>query len=77
MQKDTLLLIEEQTGLKLTLCDFFTGIRTVGSKKYFNVILAHRTSESKEFDTLNRFSKKSGLISVEPNGVKRIAVFPK
>jgi len=77
MQKDTLLLIEEQTGLKLTLCDFFTGISEMAGRKYFNVILEDRTSESNVFDALSRFAKKSGLISVEPNGVKRIAVFPK
>ena len=68
-------LIKEQTGLKLELCDCFTGIREHNGRKYFNVILPQRTSESKEYDILRRFAEKYKLISVEPNGLKRVAVF--
>ena len=72
---DTLHLIKEQTGLELTLCDYFTGIKEHNDRKYFNVILSQRTSESKEYGTLKRFADKYKLISVEPNGLKRVAVF--
>ena len=68
-------LIKEQTGLKLELCDYFTGIKEHNSRKYFNVILSQRTSESKDYDTLKKFAYKYKLISVEPNGLKRVAVF--
>jgi hypothetical protein len=72
---ETLELIKEQTGLKLELCDYFTGIKEHNKRKYFNVILPQRTSESKEYDILKRFADKYKLISVEPNGLKRVAVF--
>ena len=72
---ETLELIKEQTGLNLELCDYFTGIEEYNDRKYFNVILHQRTSESKEYDTLKRFADKYKLISVEPNGLKRVAVF--
>lgn len=69
--------IEEQTGLKLELCDYFTGMKYHNGKKYFNVILPQRTSESKEYVILKRFADKYQLISVESNGLKRVAVFYK
>ena len=72
---ETLEMIKEQTGLELELCDYFTGIKEHNGRKYFNVILSQRTSESKEYDTLKRFADKYKLISVEPNGLKRVAVF--
>ena len=72
---ETLELIKKQTGLDLDLCDYFTGIRQYNGRKYFNVILSQRTSESKDYDLLKRFADKYKLISVEPNGLKRVAVF--
>ena len=72
---ETLELIKEQTGLELGLCDCFTGIKEHNGKKYFNVILSQRTSVSKDYDLLKRFADKYKLISVEPNGLKRVAVF--
>lgn len=72
---ETLELIKEQTGLKLELCKYFTGIRECNGRKYFNVILSQRTSESKDYQTLKRFADKYKQISVEPNGLKRVAVF--
>lgn len=72
---ETLELIKEQTGLKLELCDYFTGIKEHNGRRYFNVILSQRTSESKEYEKLKRFADKYKLISVEPNGLKRVAVF--
>ena len=68
-------LIEEQTGLKLELCDHFTGIKEHNGRRYFNVILSQITSESKDYDTLKRFADKYKMISVEPNGLKRVAIF--
>jgi hypothetical protein len=72
---ETLELIKEQTGLKLELCDYFTGVKEHNGIKYFNVILSQRTSESKEYDLLKRFADKYKLISIEPNGLKRVTVF--
>ena len=72
---ETLELIKEQTGLELDLCDYFTGIKEHNDRKYFNVILSQITSESKEYDILKRFADKYKIISVEPNGLKRVAVF--
>lgn len=72
---DTLDLIKDQTGLELELCDYFTGIKKHNGRKYFNVILSQRTSESNEYDKLKRFADKYKLISVEPNGLNRVAVF--
>ena len=72
---ETLELIKEQTGLQLELCDYFTGIKEHNGRKYFNVILSQKTNESKEYEVLKRFADKYKLISVEPNGVKLVAVF--
>lgn len=72
---ETLELIKEQTGLKLELCDYFTGIKEHNGRKYFNIILRQRVSESKEYDILKRFADKYKMISVEPNGLNRVAVF--
>jgi|GEM_PF-1147698 len=71
----TLDLIKEQTGLELELCDYFTGIQEHNGRKYFNVILSQRTSESQDFDKLKRFANQYKIISVEPNGLRRVAVF--
>ena len=72
---DTLDLIKKQIGLELELCDYFTGIKEHNGRKYFNVILSQRTSESKEYDKLKRFAEQYKIISVEPNGLRRVAVF--
>lgn len=68
-------LIKEQIGLELQLCDYFTGVKEHNGKKYFNAILSQATSESKEYDMLKRFADKYKLISVQPNGFKRVAIF--
>ena len=77
MIQKTLKLIKEQTGLDLELCDYFTGIKQHRGQKYFNVVLKDRTSESRDFKTLELFAKKYKLIDVEPNGLQRVAIFPK
>ena len=73
---NTLDLIKDQTGLDLNLCDYFTGIKEHNGKKYFNVILLQRTSESVQYKILEKFANKYKLIHVEPNGLDRVAVFP-
>lgn len=74
---DTLELIKKQTGLSLNLCDYYTGIKSYAGKKHFNVVLSQRTSESIEYDILQKFANKYKLISVEPNGLKRVAIIIK
>ena len=75
MIQKTLQLIKENTGLALNLCDYFTGIKECAKGKYFNIVLPEKICESKDYVTLQRVSKKYGLIKVEPNGVRRVAVF--
>lgn len=67
--------IKSQIGLKLTPDSDFSGIKMHNGKKYFNVILNQRTSESDEFNLLDRFAKKGKLLKVEPNGLDRVAIF--
>ncbi len=71
----TLKLIKEQTGIEMKLCDHFTGINTYNGRRYFNVILSEMVSESLDYAILCGFANKYKLISVEPNGVKRVAVY--
>jgi len=73
--EDTLKLIKEQTGLELKLCSYFTGLRKHNKKEYFNVELPKNTSESIEYKILKRYSEKYNIISVEPNGAKRLAIY--
>lgn len=75
MIQETLELIEKQTGLKLTLCDYFAGLRYHNGMPYFNVVIDSIVSESKEYDLLERFAKQYSLINVEPNGYKRLAIY--
>jgi hypothetical protein len=72
---ETLELIKKNTGLDLKLCNYFTGIKEHNKKKYFNIILTQKTSESKECQILKRFADKYKLISLEPNGLNRISIF--
>ena len=72
---EALELIRVQTGLKLELCDHFTGMQNHNGRKHFNVILPKRTSESKEYAMLKRFADRYKIISVEPNGVRRLVIF--
>jgi len=75
MIKETLNQIKEQTGLKLTLCSHFKGVREHNGKKYFNIVLNQRTSESKAYSILQKFSNKYNIIKIEPNGLKRVSIF--
>ena len=71
----TLKYIKEQVGLDLKPCPYFKGVKELEGEKYFNVVLNEKTSESKDFDLLYRFSNKYKTIRVEINGVKRVAIF--
>lgn len=73
--EEILRLIKEQTGLTLDLCNHFTGIKKCKSDKYFNVLLKDRVSESQEYIKLEKFADKYKLIRIEPNGLKRIAIY--
>lgn len=73
----TLELIKKSIGLDLKLCDHFTGIKEFSNQRYFNVILNNKISESHDFNMLKNFSEKYNLIKVEPNGLKRVAIFYK
>lgn len=78
MIEQTLKLIKDQTGITLELCDDFPGIYTHKKKKYFNVILNDaRIYTSPTWRKLKEFSIKTKLISIEPNGVERVAIYPK
>ena len=80
-QKDmiakTLELIKHHTGIELQLCDYFTGVQKSYHGSYFNVILKDPLFASRDHTILERFANQYGLIKVEPNGYKRLAIFPK
>lgn len=76
MIQETLKLIKKQIGLDLELCDYFTGLRTYNHRKYFNIVLNQKTCESKDFELLSRFADKYKLIRIEPNGLRRVAIYP-
>ena len=73
--EDTLRYIDEHIGLKLNLCDHFTGLYSILGKKYFNVVLNDKVNESKEYAMLSNLSCKHGSIGVMQNGLRRVAVF--
>jgi hypothetical protein len=77
MIAETLELIKHHTGLQLELCDYFTGVQKSYHGNYFNVILKDPLFTSLEHTILERFADQYGLIQVEPNGYKRLAIFPK
>jgi hypothetical protein len=78
---NTLQQIKEQTGMSLTLCDYFTGIKTgVDKKEYFNVLLsepiyAYMGIECNEYGKLKGLVKSGVISDVAPNGVKRVAIY--
>ena len=73
----TLKIIEDNTGIVLQLDDYFTGIQKSKKGDYFNVMLTQQISESKEYDILDMFANKYNQIKIEPNGFKRVAIFPR
>jgi len=67
--------IDKMTGLKLNLCECFTGIEYHNGLKYFNVLVDKPVSESEEYTKLLRLSSTYNDIKVEPNGYKRLAIY--
>lgn len=71
----TLVIIKKFCGLSLKPCDHFTGHNHTG-RKYFNAILNERCDVySKELRILERLVEKGIISKVEPNGLKRVAIF--
>lgn len=75
MIEETLAVIKDHTGIELKLCDYFTGIQTSAKGKYFNVVVTEPLFQSSVYAQLERFANQYGLIRVEPNGYKRLAIF--
>jgi hypothetical protein len=71
----TLTLIEKQIGLRLDLCDHFTGVHYFNDKPYFNVVLKEKISESLEYNKLKNWCNQYKKLQIENNGLKRIAIF--
>lgn len=70
--------IREQIGVVVEPCDYFTGVRQTGGLAYVNLMLRQRTSESRDFDAIERLCACSSMIErVEPNGPTRVAAFLK
>jgi hypothetical protein len=67
--------IYEQTGVIVESCEYFCGIREHRGHKYFNVVLKQKLSESADFSKLERFADKYNSIRIEPNGLRRVAIF--
>ncbi len=68
--------IKDQTGIELALCDYFTGMNTCPNGDYFNVVLTKQIFDSMDYVRLSVFAEKYKTIRVEPNGVRRVAIFP-
>lgn len=76
----TLSKIQEQSGLRLTLCDYFTGIRNNGAGDYFNVILSediylYGGEMCHEYMTLGILVDEGIISDVAPNGIRRVAIY--
>lgn len=67
--------IKKLTGLDLTLCDYFTGVNESNGSKYFNIILEERVSESLIYTKLLGVINTGIISRVEPNGLKRLAIY--
>lgn len=61
--------IEKQIGLKLELCDYFTGLR---AGTCFNVMLKDKALEYAKLERLTRYKL---IKDVQIAGVKRVAIF--
>ena len=72
----TLSFIQEQTGLSLERDDYFSNVRCNLLGLYFNVKTKDPLYCSKEYDILKRYAKTYKTIYVQPNGYKRLAIYP-
>lgn len=68
---DKLAFIEDQTGLKLDLCNYFAGVQFFNKRPYFNIVLKDNLCESSHYAKL----EKCPHVEVLSNGLKRVAVF--
>lgn len=75
--KNTIEMIRNQVGINLSACTSFPGLKNSKRGKYFNVELADRVSESREYEMLESFAKTYNLIAVEPNGANIVVIFIK
>lgn len=67
--------IKEQIGLELEPCPYFKGVYYYMGRRYFNVELKERCSESQDYVKLQRWANAYEMVKLEPNGVNRVAVF--
>lgn len=70
-----LVMIKEQSGMDLILCDHFAGVRGGNRNEYFNVILKDSLWKSLEYAKLTRLVNKGILFKIKPNGVNRVAIY--
>lgn len=67
---------QEQIGLTLEPCDYFSGAQIHKGETYFNFLVKDRYAESQEVLRLERLAQSSSVISrIEPNGLNRVAIF--
>ena len=67
--------IKKFSGVELVADDYFKGIYEANGKKYFNVEIKDRVSESNIISKLQGAIKSKVISKVEPNGVKRLAIY--
>ena len=73
---DKLSEIKKQTGVVLTPCDHFTGIKESKGGTYFCANLTdNRISESLDYERVSRYAMKYKGFRIEPCGIQRVAIF--
>ncbi len=76
MKKSVIEYVNKQIGVCFDLCLDLPEIKNFNGVDYFNIKLNQSVSESLEYKLLERLSKKSSVIHhIEPNGLKRVAIF--
>ena len=65
--------VKKEINIKLKLDEYFTKIKKLKGKFYFNVEFNDRLNSSDEYMNLKKLSKK-GKFEVEPNGTKRASL---
>lgn len=66
--------IHKLTGVVVSECDHFAGIKEFGGKKGFNVLFNDRLSESKDYNLVLSMCEKSNLFKIHQNGLKRCLI---
>jgi len=70
---EALIKIKNHTGLNLSECPYFNGIRFLNDKPYFNV----ETNISENHHIIRQLERSNIIDSVLENGVSRLAIFMK